>query len=253
MLCKVKEDEKPLDSNWIIEEKFDGSRCMFKDNQLIMRNSNIDRKDRFRHIYNELKNLNVVLDGELCVFDDNGVSNFNKLQQKIFWKNVVYMIFDILELNGIDLRKKPLRERKEILREFSKNFKQFVKMNDSYKFDKNLIENWKQNKLEGYVAKHLSSPYIEARNGYWLKHKFLKFIDSEIVGYNKPEKTGNHGSLLCSINNGRTTFSVGLLSNDNRDEYFKYMPKFCEVRYLELTKDERLRQPIFEKFKGENF
>ncbi len=101
---------------WIYEEKYDGYRILaYKEGErveLLSRNA-IDRSARFPHIAAAVRNLrhtNLLLDGEVAVFDRNGVSRFQLLQNA--QGGSVYAVFDCLYLNGLDLRREPLSKRR---------------------------------------------------------------------------------------------------------------------------------------------
>ena len=186
-----KEDAK----QWNIEHKWDGMRA-----QLILRKGNHFLWSRGEELITDkfpelevLKNLlpdGTVIDGELIPFKNGFIGNFHDLQKRIGRKTVskklqedipiFLMAYDLLELNGQDLRENPLWERQEKL---SSLFKQ-VKYLDSplllskvYKF-KNwkdvLIEREKANKKrsEGLMIKHKESPYgVGRKKGSWWKWK----------------------------------------------------------------------------------
>src|SRR5262249_3943192 len=130
--------------------------------------------------------------------NDKGVSHFQGLQD---WAHshsgVAYAAFDCLYVNGQDLRKRPLAERRPRLEEA-------VEATGSLFPSKRLAANGmqaydiaKRRQCEGIVAKDESSPYIEARSNKWLKVKVVQEEEFLIVGYTEPAGARSHfGALL---------------------------------------------------------
>ena len=152
----------PKGKNWLFEIKYDGYRILsFVENgkaRLVTRN-NKDYTKKFDEIVKSLANIsqdNFVLDGEIVCFDENGRSDFGLLQNNIKFNKggFYYVVFDILALNGKDLRDKPLNDRKEILEKvltkqpFNIIYSSFVigKGSESFNIAKKM-------NLEGIVAK----------------------------------------------------------------------------------------------------
>jgi bifunctional non-homologous end joining protein LigD len=122
MLAKLSQSV-PDSDDWIYEKKFDGFRTIAKikntEADLISRNGNKLNK-KFPSILNELKRIktNCILDGEIVIEDRNEKSYFQLLQSgEPIPKNLKlkYYVFDIIQLDGNDLRLFPLTERKELL------------------------------------------------------------------------------------------------------------------------------------------
>src|ERR1044071_1578999 len=116
--------DKPFDQpGWLYEVKWDGYRALafINDGTVDLRSRN-DKSfnDKFYPVHQALQkwDMNVVLDGEIVVLKTNGISDFGGLQN---WRSeadgdLVYFVFDVLWLNGKDLRNEPLRKRKEFLK-----------------------------------------------------------------------------------------------------------------------------------------
>jgi len=143
----------PKGKDWIYELKYDGYRILAVNGRLISRNGK-DWTDKFKIQVPS----NMVLDGEVIA------ESFTLLRKST--ERITYVAFDILELDGEDLRGKPLIERKEILK------KQNVQQSD---FTENLSEadfdNLCAKGFEGIIAKKKSSIYSGTRNGDWVKLK----------------------------------------------------------------------------------
>lgn len=114
---------------WVYEEKYDGWRMLaFKDGarvRLISR-QNVDHTERFRELADAigaLKAPTLVLDGEVCVFDKNLVSQFHLLDRGASDEPCtppVFMAFDCLHVHGLDVRRLPLHRRRAMLEERSR-------------------------------------------------------------------------------------------------------------------------------------
>ncbi len=116
--------DKPFDEEgWLYEIKWDGYRAIAylnKGEVEIQSRNNKSFNEKFYPVYNTLQywKINAVLDGEIIVASDKGISNFGNLQN---WRSeadgeLVYYVFDILWLNGDDLTQLPLTERRKILK-----------------------------------------------------------------------------------------------------------------------------------------
>ena len=122
-MCKLVKSV-PTSKEYIYEIKYDGYRIVaYLDNEKVTLKTRNDKDytSKFSSIANSLKKLNktMILDGEIVVFDFEGRSDFNLLQESIKKnkKDFIYVVFDILALDGKDLREKPLSNRKIILEE----------------------------------------------------------------------------------------------------------------------------------------
>jgi len=175
--------DKPFnDADWIFEVKWDGYRAIaLMNHDKISLQSRNDKsfEEKFYPVHTALKSLNrqAVIDGEIVVLDENGISSFGALQN---WRSeadgqLIYYIFDILWLNGKDLRKLPLARRREIL---IKQIRTSDIIRISEGFDEkgiDLFNSVRELGLEGIIAKKKDSPYQEdARSRDWLKIKTQK-------------------------------------------------------------------------------
>lgn len=212
------------------------------------------------------------MDGEVVVFDPQKVSRFQLLQQSS--KNRVYAVFDCLWVDGNDLRRWSLEERREVV-------ELVVKPNKILQLSRRLATNGltayeiatKRN-YEGLIAKDLASPYIEARSTYWRKVKVKQEDEFVIAGYTAPGGSRSYfGALLLgAYQKGNLLFvgKVGTGFNERSlaDLYKKFQPLItkkaaladpprerdvtwlepalvAQVAYQEITSDRRLRQPVF--------
>jgi bifunctional non-homologous end joining protein LigD len=205
---------------WVYEEKYDGYRILaYKEGsrvRLYSRNA-IDSTGRFFEIASAMSALRpstLLLDGEVSVFDREGVSRFQLLQNLGAGKSV-FAVFDCLYKDGQDLRRRPLSERRVALEEsLASNKLQNKTRNKATKNKAGLnqvivpssrlasdgLEAYRlatQRKFEGLVAKDLSSPYVEGRSRFWLKVKVDQEDEFVIGGFTEPSGSRSHfGALL---------------------------------------------------------
>jgi len=200
---------------WVYEEKYDGYRILaYKEGsrvRLYSRNA-IDRTDRFSDVaaaMSRLRSPTLLLDGEVSVFDREGVSRFQLLQNLGAGKSV-FAVFDCLYKDGQDLRRRPLSERRVALEESLVANKLRGKTRNRVAPNKVIVSSLRlasdgleayrlaiQRKFEGLVAKDLSSPYVEGRSSFWLKVKVHQEDEFVIGGFTAPAGTRSHfGALL---------------------------------------------------------
>ena len=278
----LKEIKEPFDSNdYLFELKFDGIRAIiYKNNnniKIITRNGK-DITDKFPEL-ESIKNISktkCIFDGEIIVEKDDRPS-FDAVKERINIKDEIrinklsdnypatFIVFDIL-YEDKDLTDLPLIKRKEILNKFKNNdvfFKSKVIENEG----KKLFEFVKQNKLEGIVAKKKYSIYeIGERSDNWLKIKNMQEEVFYICGY--IEKENVLSVLLGYKKNNKYYYASKVILGRNRSEYNtikkekttkNYLEDFKEVftfikpnlratiMYLEKTKNNHLRHPIFKE------
>ncbi|MCL2756322.1 MAG: hypothetical protein FWE45_04710 [Firmicutes bacterium] len=171
-------DSPPTGQEWLWELKYDGWRILaFLDNgqtTLVTRNKN-DATTRFSPISHILENWlgvrSVILDGEMVVVDKDGHCDFHALRGRKL-KNLAYVVFDILSLDGNDLRQTPLVVRKQILADLIKDAP--TNIIQSQYLSGNVDELFKavcDGGHEGLIGKLKNSHYTGNRNGSWIKYK----------------------------------------------------------------------------------
>ena len=178
-------DVVPSGKEWIFEIKYDGYRilafCESGKTKLKTRN-NKDYSSKFPEIVQSLNDLTskraCVLDGEVVVFDPKGRSDFGALQNVLRRDNTklaVFVVFDILSLDGEDLREQPLLKRKDILkRVVNERVGNIILSQYIYENGKDFFKLASKNGLEGIMAKKTTSKYSGTRNEDWLKIKCYK-------------------------------------------------------------------------------
>lgn len=199
-------DAAPDGDDWLHEIKLDGyriqGRIAVKETALLTR-TGLDWKAKFQKIAGALESLPAkaaLLDGEIVAFE-NEASSFARLQQALSDgtdQELVYVVFDLLHLDGRDLRALPLVERKALLRKLVPRRSPLLRYSDHHagQGGRLLVQACDQ-KLEGIVSKRGDAPYVSGRSAGWLKSKCRERQEFVIGGFTEPsEKERGVGSLL---------------------------------------------------------
>lgn len=226
------------DPGWQYEVKWDGYRALAFVNKgevdLLSRN-NKSFNEKFYPIHKILSswNLNAVVDGELLVLDDKGVSNFGALQN---WRSeadgeLVFYVFDILWYDGKDLTEFTLVERQAVLNEVLPVDDDRVRI--SKVFDASGIDFFaaaERMGLEGIMAKRKSSIYsLSNRSKDWLKIKVSRRQEVIIAGFTRNEDTSKlFSSLILAVWENQTLTYVGKVGTGFSDADQKKMIKQFE-------------------------
>jgi bifunctional non-homologous end joining protein LigD len=215
--------DEPFDGpDWLFEIKWDGYRAIaFIEGgkvRLVSRNQNdlTPRYPELKDLPNFIKAKAAILDGEVVALDEQGRASFSLMQQRTGFRSggrrgaanadvpVLYYAFDLLYLDGYDLRKLPLEERKKRLAALiisGDAAGDVVRFSDHYeKQGKALFEIAQEKGLEGILAKKRESIYQERRSTEWLKIKIRHRIECVIGGYTEPEGSRAHfGSIVLGL------------------------------------------------------
>ncbi|MHA6642321.1 DNA ligase D [Mesorhizobium sp. A623] len=197
------ERDAPSGKEWLHEVKFDGYRMQAgiagTEIRLLTR-TGLDWTGRFGAeiptALGALKCSDAILDGEIVVLADDGVSSFSALQADLSADRsdrMVYYVFDLLRLDGEDLRSKPLVERKERLRALVEPLDDDGPVRFSHHFvepGRMMLKHACRMGLEGVVSKRADAPYRSGRTGAWIKAKCTLRQEFVIGGYLPSEKTG---------------------------------------------------------------
>jgi bifunctional non-homologous end joining protein LigD len=282
MLANVAEE--PFDrEGWLFEIKWDGYRAIAEIKkgavELYSRRAN-DFKKKYPSIVESLSCVrhDAVIDGEVIAVNERGISQFQLLQD---WDrgqkgNLLYCVFDILYLDGHDLRTLPLRRRKDILREVVDGISgiQFSDHIEERGID--FLAVAKKQGLEGILAKDGESVYREGKwTDDWQKIKIVNHQEAVIGGFTEPRGGRKHfGALVLGVYNGDELVYIGHTGggfNDKsiaalrkqlnpliqKDSPFAKTPKtnmpvtwvqpklVAEIKFQEWTSDGHMRQPIF--------
>jgi bifunctional non-homologous end joining protein LigD len=211
--------DEPFDQpGWLFEVKWDGYRAIAnlskKEGVALISRNNLPF-DKYYPINDALSkwNMDAVLDGELLVLDDKGISNFGAMQN---WRseadgNLVFYIFDILWYEGKDLMDLSLKDRQAILENILPTDNEHIRQ--SKVFDANGIDFFhaaERMGLEGIIAKKADSVYTsDLRSKEWLKIKVQRRQEVVIAGFTKNERTGKFFSALVLgiYNNGHLEYA----------------------------------------------
>ena len=284
-------EQAPKGDEWLFEIKWDGVRAIcFIDDKTVRITSRTGNS--FERQYPELSVIGhqivaqqAILDGEIAVLDQNGVSRFGLIQPRIAVADpsavahlarrapVTLFVFDLLYLDGYDLRGVPLIERKRALQAI---LQPSTVMRYSEHFVNNgeeMLQAAKATGLEGILAKRASSTYQSTRSRDWIKIKIVAQQEFIICGYTAGERE-YFGSLvlglyergkLVYVGNVGTGFDQRMMEQIYRQieplatstSPFDEIPEIgraitwvrpelvCEVKFASWTEEGRLRAPVF--------
>jgi bifunctional non-homologous end joining protein LigD len=201
MLCTLAKE--PIESDeYLFEIKWDGYRIIsrVKNGKVRMNSrSGLDYTKKYPPVSKALEDLghNVVLDGEVVVFGEDGKPDFNALQLYNGHNTPIrYCVFDLLELDGNNIMEMPLVQRKELLRALVDGSKVFY-YSESYHNGKALYQRSLEENLEGIVAKEKNSQYHPGERGNaWLKVPTRKRQEFVIGGWAESDRSRSFRSLL---------------------------------------------------------
>lgn len=278
-------EDAPVGEEWIHEMKFDGYRLQVHIKKgglhLYTRNGH-DWKKKFPTIAKEFLALEVtdaIIDGELVSLDKKGRSNYQDLQNSLKDGedgHLIFYGFDLLYLNGKDLRADSLVERKTLLRTILKGKDPLIRYSEEFTTSgKDFFEVSCEHELEGIVSKDTNAPYRSGRNPSWVKVKCQNRQEFVIGGWTKP-KGGRTalGALLVGYREGNDFKFAGKVGTGFRDKLLKELKSklstmeikqnpfdhhfskkseihfvdpelMCEVKFAHWTKKKILRAPVF--------
>jgi len=180
----------PTGERWIHEVKFDGYRVQMhvvnEAVRIFTRRGN-DWTNRFKKIVADAWHLNAksaIIDGEVIVPAADGISDFSMLQNELRGnsKRLVLYTFDLLYLNGYDLRKLPLFERKALLKKIIA--KTDIQFSESFEVDgAEMYKHACKTGLEGVVSKVRDSRYVSGRVNAWVKKTCVQRETLAIAGF----------------------------------------------------------------------
>jgi bifunctional non-homologous end joining protein LigD len=278
----------PDGPGWLFEPKLDGYRVLCRiddgDVTVLTRRAN-DWTQEFASVADAARMLpcrTALLDGEAVVYDSRGATSFQRLQNALKGdgSKIVMVAFDLLHLDGWDLTRAPLIERKRLLQQLLEGAPPAIS------FGEHVTESGTKFfaaacklGLEGIVAKRAEDPYRQERTRSWLKIKCLKREEFVVVGFTDPGGSRTaFGALLVATRASasaplRYAGKVGTGFNERtlRALYARLQPLerqsppverasarglargvhwvepqlVAEIAYTEWTGDGRLRHPIY--------
>ncbi len=281
--------ESVPDGDWRYEIKFDGYRIMARIEsgrvQLFTRNGH-DWTQKMPQQAEALAGLGLEsawLDGEVVVPDDDGTPDFQALQNAFEAGrsgSILYYLFDMPYLNGMDLCGVPLEERRAALSQvLDADESELLRFSaDFTEQPESMLESACQMKLEGLIGKRGGSTYVSRRSNSWVKIKCKNRQEFVIVGYTDPKGTRSgfgalllglhdeHGQLIYAGKVG-TGFNHATLESlhaklkplgvdrsplakappaaDVRGAHWLKPELMCEVAYAEMTRQGVVRHSVF--------
>jgi bifunctional non-homologous end joining protein LigD len=202
--------EPPVGDLWLHELKFDGYRMLCRIDRgkvTVWSRNEKEWTGKFANVEQSVKALpltTAILDGEIVIVDAHGQSSFQKLQRamgKSVNSGFVYEIFDLIYLDGYDLTRVPLKERKRLLEELCAAGRGTIRYSEHFEgngdaFFKHACEYG----IEGIVSKLADSTYDSTRNRSWLRVKCNKQQEFVIAGYTPSEKgLPGFGALILGV------------------------------------------------------
>lgn len=279
----------PPPGDWSYENKHDGYRMLARIDhgsvKLFTRNGH-DWSTRMRHLVAELATLGVTtawLDGEVVIQDEIGRPDFSAIQRAFSTgrtEKLVFFAFDVMHLDGVDLRQEPVEQRRARLRGIiDSNALEHIRFSEAFAADpRDLLASVCAMEMEGIVGKRAGSPYRSKRSGDWIKMKCQNRQEFIIVGFTKA--SGGIGSLLLGLHDddGRLLYAgrvqSGFTSASQASLYAQLaelvisdpdsswpaptLPGLrkgrvywvdpvlvCEVRFAEITPNGKVRHGVF--------
>jgi bifunctional non-homologous end joining protein LigD len=280
----------PSGSDWLYEVKWDGYRalCFIESGKVRMlsrRGTKLDKQfaSVAAALGQSIKAATAIIDGEVVALDENGNPSFQRLQNltgfgtKPAVKGAApflnFFAFDLLYLNGYDLRKAALIDRRQLLisillpSDVVRYSEHFVGKGDE------LLKAVRAKGLEGILAKQAQSRYESKRSGSWIKIKVTCQQDFVVCGYILGEREP-FGALVLGYYNDKKLVYAGNVGSGFTQQSLKSVlekikpliakklvlsdvPKevgevtwvkpqlVCAVKFTSWTKDDRLRAPVF--------
>lgn len=215
----------PDGREWSAEVKLDGYRIEAVRTSagavtLFTRNA-LDWTARFPAVARALADWplpSATLDGEIVAVAPDGRSSFQTLQQALqpagsAGMRLRYVVFDLLSLDGTDVRRLPLRDRRALLREAlaSRPARSIVQPVKTFAARGDALQRACAAGLEGLVCKRLDAPYVAGRHRHWLKVKCSQRQEFVVVGFTEPRgsRTGIGALLLGVFEAGATLRFAG--------------------------------------------
>ena len=218
-LCSIAQSP-PEGDDWIYEVKYDGYRlelAVAGGQAIVYTRSGLDWTKRFPGLAAAAAALpcrSALIDGEAVVLDEKGVSQFPALVSALerHSDEIVFYAFDILSLDGKDLRKQPLAERQKALRKLIPETAPRIRVAEHIAGDgARVFEQAVAAGAEGIVAKDRTAPYVSDRTQRFVKIKGYPRTDVVIVGYKPSTKREPFASLQAAVEeNGRLRFVGGI-------------------------------------------
>jgi bifunctional non-homologous end joining protein LigD len=215
--------EPPVGKHWVHELKLDGYRIQAHIDKTgkvrLYTRSGLDWTHRMAVVARELGRLSIesaILDGEVVVLEANGQSSFAALQaafEEGAKHQLTYFVFDLLHLNGHNLRQEPLTERKQILAQMLDSLEEQETIRYGQHIEtegKPIFERACELGAEGIVSKRADGAYTSGRTKSWLKIKCVRRQEFVVGGFTKPNNgTEGIGALLLGYYDNKKLIYAG--------------------------------------------
>jgi bifunctional non-homologous end joining protein LigD len=296
MLAELGKGKPPSGKEWLYEIKWDGVRalCFLDASELrvIARSGNeITRQyPELSVLPHHLRAPQAIVDGEIAALDDRGRPDFERLQTRMHVADaaaiarlsrsapVTLFVFDLLYLDGFDLRNAALGDRKQLLAEILTPGGP-IRYSEHFQADgHDVLDAARQHGLEGVVGKRASGKYESRRSGDWVKWKVTDASDFVICGFTAGDRHGLGALILGEHREGKLAWAGNVGTGFDRKMVemlletltplktsecpFKPRPKMvtktagekltwvkpelmCEVCFANRTNEGRLRAPVF--------
>jgi len=281
------------DPDWLFEMKWDGVRaiCFVRKGQTrFVSRSQLEMTGQYPELANIASFLHAreaILDGEIVALDERGVARFQLLQPRLGRKNareiqrlaaqsrLVFYVFDLIYLDGFDLTRCRLLDRKNLVEQVLKPSHNIRYSDHIIAEGERLFSEVAKIPMEGVVAKRIDSTYVQRRTSDWLKIKNVRELEVVIGGYTRSRKSRDYfGALVVGLydNDGlqyvahvgggfkqHSLEQLDGLMQPIRTRHCPFFekpvtneavqwvePKFVvQVKFSEWTADGRMRHPVF--------
>jgi DNA ligase D-like protein (predicted ligase) len=196
----------PSGSQWVHEIKFDGYRMAARIDRgkvRLLTRTGLDWMAKYpgtAAAFAKLKVKSAYIDGELCGVRPDGVTSFELMQTASDrgGDGLMFFAFDLLELDGEDIARLPLGERKQRLKALLDDLPAGIAYSDHETVDGEVFRQAAcKHGLEGIVSKRIDRPYLPGDRGAWVKTKCLNRAEFVVVGWSDPEGSRPYlGALL---------------------------------------------------------
>ncbi len=286
-------DGPPRGQDWLFEVKWDGVRAIaFVDHEEVRLQSRSGIRCERQYpelavIHHQVGASQVILDGEIAVLDEKGVARFHLIQPRIANSDpntvahlvrstpVVYFVFDLLYLDGYDLRNVNLSTRRELLNKVLTP-DSVIRISEAFPgAGQELLDAARAAGLEGVIAKHANSCYESKRSREWLKIKIVSEQEFVIGGFTAPQGDRDYfGALVLGVQEDGKLRWVGNVGTGFDQKtlaalYARLKPLItnrcpfverpvpdkgmtwvkpelvCQAKFANWTQDKRLRAPVY--------
>src|SRR5215216_1911065 len=256
-------ERPPSGDEWLHELKFDGYRLLCHVNGRQVRFWTRHQKDwtaKFASVAKAVKALplkSAILDGEIVALDPSGRASFQRLQQSIHkggGSSLIFNVFDVIYIEGFNITRSRLRERKGVLAELLEPLGDAGLLRYSDHIEGNGERFFKEAcklGIEGIVSKHADSMYESTRSRNWLKIKCLRRQEFVIAGYTLSDKGLPFSSLILGVYDKGKLIYAGRagtgFSNQLRADLKKQLDRIArkERPFEVIPRDPGLRRAIW--------